>query len=58
MGILREDKEKRVAWMERGFRYFEAPAAIAIGYADWNFSANKVESLREPIDNVITWRGL
>jgi len=30
MGIPREDKEKRIQWMERGFRYFNAPAAIII----------------------------
>ncbi|PKN68974.1 MAG: nitroreductase [Deltaproteobacteria bacterium HGW-Deltaproteobacteria-12] len=30
MGILREDKVKRAEWMERGFRYFDAPAAIII----------------------------
>ncbi len=30
MGIAREDKEKRAQWMERGFRYFDAPAAIII----------------------------
>ncbi len=30
MDIAREDKEKRAAWMERGFRYFDAPAAIII----------------------------
>ncbi|MBI9077906.1 MAG: nitroreductase [Desulfatibacillum sp.] len=122
MDIQREDKVKRAAWTERGFRYFEAPAAIiiaaekslplqqtyldvgavmqniclaaldfglhtcienqgvmyaevvkehanipdskrliaaiAIGYADWDFPANKVESQREPIDNVVTWCGL
>ena len=122
MGIPREDKEKRADWLERGFRYFDAPAAIiivadkslpiegtyldvgavmqticlvaldfglhtcvenqgityadvlrkhagipetkrlmaavAIGYADWDFPANKVESVREPIDNVIAWRGI
>ncbi|WP_028314748.1 nitroreductase [Desulfatibacillum aliphaticivorans] len=122
MDIPREDKVKRAAWMERGFRYFEAPAAIiiaaemslplqqtfldvgavmqniclaaadkglytcienqgvtyadvvkkhagipeskrlvaaiAIGYPDWDFPANKVESQREPIDNVITWCGM
>lgn len=122
MDIPREDKVKRAAWVERGFRYFEAPAAIiivaekslpiegtyldvgavmqniclaaldfglhtcienqgisyadvvrkhagipeakrlmaaiAIGYADWDFPANKVESRREPIDNVITWCGI
>lgn len=30
MEIPREDKEKRSQWMERGFRYFNAPAAIVI----------------------------
>ncbi len=30
MNIPREDKAKRAAWMERGFRYFDAPAAIII----------------------------
>ncbi len=122
MGIAREDKEKRAAWMERGFRYFDAPAAIivaadkslpiqgtyldvgavtqticlaaleyglhtcienqgitysdvlrqytpipdtkrlvaaiAIGYPDWDFPANRVESPREPIDRMVTWCGL
>ncbi len=121
MDIPREDKAKRAEWMERGFRYFDAPAAIiivadhtlpiegtyldvgsvmqniclaalhfglhtcienqgityadvvrkyanipdtkrlmaaiAIGYPDWDFPANKVESPREPIDNVLTWCG-
>jgi nitroreductase len=121
MDIPREDKEKRAKWLERGFRYFDAPAAIilstdrclsesgplldigaalqticlaalhfglgtciedqgtmypqvlrryahipeskriiaaiAIGYPDWDFPANKVESEREPIKNVSTWLG-
>ena len=30
MDIPREDKEKREEWMERGFRYFDAPAAIVV----------------------------
>jgi len=30
MGIGREDKAKRIEWMERGFRYFDAPAAIIV----------------------------
>lgn len=30
MDIPREDKAKRARWMERGFRYFNAPAAIII----------------------------
>jgi nitroreductase len=33
MGIPREDKVKRAQWMERGFRYFNAPVAIII-YVD------------------------
>jgi nitroreductase len=121
MDIPREDKEKRARWRERGFRYFDAPAAIilsvdrclgesgplldigaviqticlaalhfglgtcvedqgtmypqvlrkyaqipkskriiaavAIGYPDWDFPANKVASERESIKNVATWLG-
>jgi len=121
MDIPREDKAKRDRWMERGFRYFNAPAAIiitmdrslpesrplldigavmqniclvalrydlgtcianqgvgypevlrriagipasqqlvtsiAIGYPNWVFPANAVESSREPIDNITTWCG-
>ena len=121
MDIPREDKEKRAKWLERGFRYFDAPvviivstdrclsesgplldigamiqtlcltaahfglgtciedqgvaypevlrkyahipeskriiAAIAIGHPDWDFPANKVETVREPIGNVTTWLG-
>ena len=121
MDIPREDTVKRAKWLERGFRYFDAPAviiiftdrclsesgplldigaliqticltalhfgletciedqgtmypavlrkyahlpeskriivAIAIGYPDWDFPANKVESEREPIKNVTTWLG-
>lgn len=30
MGIEREDKEKRAEWVERGFRFFDAPALILI----------------------------
>jgi len=121
MGIAREDKEKRAQWLERGFRFFDAPAAIilsvdgsipeslalldtgafcqniclaaleyglgtciedqatmfpdvirrltgipgskrivigiAIGYPDWHFPANKLETDREHIDSFTTWRG-
>ncbi len=121
MDIPREDKAKRAAWMENGFRYFDAPAAIvvvvdrslteagplidvgiatqsiclaalthglgtcvedqgvlypkvlreelgipdskrimiaiAIGYPDWDFPANAVESDREPVDDTTTWLG-
>jgi len=33
MDIAREDKEKRDRWMNRGFRYFNAPATIVV-YVD------------------------
>jgi len=122
MGIPREDQEKRAAWMELGFRYFDAPAAIiivsdqsltgegklldigavmqsiclvawkhglgtciarqgvfypevlrriagipeskriviaiSIGYPDWNFPANKVETGRERAGDITTWVGI
>jgi len=121
MDIQREDKEKRAQWSERGFRYFDAPAAIllltdkalsadgplldlgavmqticltalnydlgtciedqgtgfpetlrrfapipdskriiisiAIGYPDWGFTGNKLETIRQPVENYVTWCG-
>jgi nitroreductase len=121
MGIAREDREKRAEWWQRGFRFFDAPAAfilsvdrllkgviplfdvglfaqticltalnyglgtciemqgvmfpdvarkfahipeskrivtsIAIGYPDWDFPANKLESRREPVEKFVTWYG-
>jgi nitroreductase len=30
MGIARDDTEKRSRWTERGFRFFDAPAAVII----------------------------
>jgi len=30
MNIKREDKEKRAEWLKRGYRFFDAPAAIII----------------------------
>ena len=121
MGIAREDKERRAEWLQRGFRFFDAPAAIifsvdrsvealkammdigtfmqtvcltalnyglgtciedqgtmfpevvrrfthipeskriviaiAIGYSDWDFPANKLESQRELVENFVSWLG-
>ena len=121
MEIPRDDMEKRMQWLERGFRFFDAPiaiivsadrllseegplmdigavmqticltalnyglgtcieyqgvmypealrqyagipeskrilAAIAVGFPDWDFPANKVETTREPIDNMTCWCG-
>lgn len=122
MEIGREDKDKRIEWVKRGFRYFDAPAviilvgdksrpiegvymdaglvtqticlaavdfglgtcienqgitysdvirdivqipddkrllaALAIGYPDDDFPANKVISPREKVEDVVTWCGL
>ena len=30
---------------------------IPIGYPDWDFPANKLESKREPVEAITTWRG-
>lgn len=121
MDIRREDQQKREAWYERGFRFFDAPAgililtdrslsdvgplldlgaamqtlclaalnfglgtciegqgvvypdvlrkiaqipenkkiivAIAIGYPDWDFPANAIETSRESLDNNTRWIG-
>ncbi|MBI4186300.1 MAG: nitroreductase [Chloroflexi bacterium] len=122
MGITREDKAKRMEWRKRGYRFFDAPAAIiisidrsldvptamfdigtvtqtialtalnydlgtcihyqgarypdvlrklagipeskriiiciSIGYPDPEFPANKVQSEREPYQNITTWCGI
>ncbi|MFZ2630932.1 MAG: nitroreductase [Desulfosalsimonadaceae bacterium] len=121
MDIPREDKVKRAWWLERGFRFFDAPAAVivvadkmlgesapvfdlgavtqtlclaalnfglgtciedqsvlypevarelagipdskrimiavALGYPDPDFPANRVESPRMPADEITTWVG-
>ena len=43
MGIAREDKEKRNAWLQRGFRFFDAPAAFIL-YADRSLDATRAAS--------------
>ncbi|HEX77705.1 MAG TPA: nitroreductase [Dehalococcoidia bacterium] len=30
---------------------------LAIGYPDWDFPANKIPKEREPLDNLVTWKG-
>ena len=121
MGIQRDDKEQRAEWAKRGYRFFDAPAAIivlmdeffpepgpmvdigsliqticlaalhhglgtcienqgtaypdilrrftgipaskrpvaaiAIGYPNWDFPANKIVTTREPVDNISSWHG-
>lgn len=122
MGIERTDGEKRAEWMARGFRFFDAPAAVvvlvdrsleantylidvgiviqsiclaaleyglatciedqgcmypdvlrdladipatkrvvmsvAVGYPDWDFPANQIETPRAPVDDITLWCGL
>ena len=31
--------------------------AITIGYPDWDFPANKLETKREPVENITAWQG-
>jgi hypothetical protein len=31
--------------------------SISIGYPDWDFPANKLESKREPVEAITTWHG-
>jgi nitroreductase len=121
MDIKREDTDKRSKWMERGFKFFNAPAvivvcvdrilaagtpifdigavvqnicltalhfglgtciedqgvmypevlrqfcniseskqviiSIAIGYPNWDFPANRLETTRENVDTLTTWYG-
>lgn len=121
MDIQRQDVDKRSQWLERGFRFFNAPAviiicvdrkltpgtpifdvgavtqniclaalpfglgtciedqgvmypevlrkfccipedkqiviAIAIGYPNWDFPANRLETTRESVDTLTTWCG-
>ena len=33
-------------------------AGMAIGYPDWDFPANKLQSAREPLSNIATWCGV
>ena len=42
MGITREDKEKRNAWFQKGYRFFDAPAAIIL-YADRSVSEARTQ---------------
>jgi ABC-type amino acid transport system permease subunit len=32
--------------------------AIAIGYPDWDFLANKLQTTGEPLENIVTWQGV
>ncbi|MFC1926148.1 nitroreductase [Chloroflexota bacterium] len=120
MGMERDNKEKRVEWMQKGLRFYDAPVVIllfmdrsfsvarlfdigiisqticllalnyglatcihaqgilypdvvrkfikipdskmivmciTVGYPDWDFPANKLETPREPVENIVNWYG-
>ncbi len=44
MGIAREDKEKRAEWTQRGYRFFDAPAAIIL------FTDNSLQEVPSQFD--------
>ncbi|MBI2869147.1 MAG: nitroreductase [Chloroflexi bacterium] len=44
MGITREDKEKRTEWDRRGYRFFDAPAAVIVS------SYKEVDDLHSQFD--------
>jgi nitroreductase len=53
-GIMFPDKVREII----GLAQNKIPVlVIAIGYPDWSFPANKIETPREPIDSVVTWFG-
>ncbi|RPJ82891.1 MAG: nitroreductase, partial [Deltaproteobacteria bacterium] len=54
-GVTYADVVREVARIQDSKRLM---AAIAIGYPDWGFPANQVQSEREPIDNIVTWCGI
>jgi nitroreductase len=53
-GVFYPDVLRRVAGIPKSKRIV---IAIAIGYPDWNFPANAVETDRESVDVITTWVG-
>lgn len=61
MDIAREDKVKRVEWRKRGFRFFDAPAAIIISTdrsLDGTWSLHDIGCLSQTISLVALKYGL
>ena len=52
--LLYPDAVKELASIPRSKRLI---AAIAVGYPDPDHPANRVQSDREPMDNITLWRG-
>jgi nitroreductase len=53
-GVMYPDVIRRFAAVPESKRIV---IAIAIGYPDWDFPANKVETAREPVDSITSWCG-
>lgn len=53
-GVLYPDTIRKYAKIPDSKRIV---TAIAIGYPDWDFPANKAESAREPIEHISMWCG-
>jgi nitroreductase len=53
-GVIYPDVLRALAGIPESQRII---VAIAIGYPNWDFPANKVESNREPVANITTWCG-
>ena len=53
-GVMYPDVLRKYAGIPDSKRITES---ISIGYPDWDFPANKLESTREPLENFVTWRG-
>jgi len=54
MGVFYPDVVKKFANIPETRRLV---ISIAIGYPDWDFPANKLESQREALEDVVTWCG-
>jgi len=53
-GVIYPDILRKLAGIPASQRII---VAIAVGYPNWDFPANKVESSREPVENITTWCG-
>ena len=61
MGIAREDKDKRFEWMQRGFRFFDAPVGVVLAAdrsLDLQTAASDVGGLAQTICLVAMEYGL
>jgi nitroreductase len=53
-GVMYPDVLRKIAGIPESKRLL---VSIALGYPDWNFPANKLESARAPVDSITTWCG-